>query len=391
MPMPFEREEYEARVACTKEKMQEHGLEVLVVTDPANMNYLTGYDGWSFYVPQVVLVALEESQPIWIGRRMDLPGARATAFMNPDNLYAYSDHYVHSDQRHPMDYVAHVMRERKLDRDQIGLKMDSYYFSPQAYECLRRNLPRATFHDHERLVPWLRAVKSPREIEYMRQAGRIMERVMEVAVEWVRPGVRQCDAVGEIYKAQICGIPEFGGDYPAIAPMLPTGKNTSTPHLTWTDEPFREGEATILELAACRHRYHSPMARTVFLGEPPKQFVEMGEIVVEGLNAALDAAKPGATCEDVEAAWRRIIARHGLAKESRIGYSVGLNYPPDWGEHTMSLRPGDRTVIQPNMTFHCIPGMWMDDWGVEISEAFVVTDNGAEPLASFPRQLFVKP
>jgi Xaa-Pro aminopeptidase len=85
-----------------------------------------------------------------------------------------------------------------------------------------------------------------------------------------------------------------------------------------------------------------------------------------------------------------VIARHGLSKASRIGYSVGLNYPPDWGEHTMSLRPGDRTVLEPNMTFHMILGMWMDGWGFEVSETFAVTPSGAECLCTTPRDLVVK-
>jgi ectoine hydrolase len=105
---------------------------------------------------------------------------------------------------------------------------------------------------------------------------------------------------------------------------------------------------------------------------------------------ALDAVRPGATCEQVEAAWREHIARHGLEKSSRIGYSVGIGYPPDWGEHTMSLRPGDTTQLEPGMAFHMILGMWMDDWGFEASETFVVTESGAECLCSFPRELTVK-
>ena len=69
------------------------------------------------------------------------------------------------------------------------------------------------------------------------------------------------------------------------------------------------------------------------------------------------AAKPGATCEEVKAAWRETIARHGIVKDTRIGHSTGLNYPPDWGEHTMSLRPGDSTIPRPGMTPHRVPGI----------------------------------
>jgi Xaa-Pro dipeptidase len=173
--------------------------------------------------------------------------------------------------------------------------------------------------------------------------------------------------------------------------MMPTGEKTSTPHLTWTDEPYQDECAVNLELAACRHRYHSPLARTIYLGNrPPQKLTDTADIVVEGLQVALDAVKPGVRCEDVELAWRKVIARVGLEKESRIGYAMGLNYPPDWGEHTASLRPGDKTVLEPNMTFHMILGMWMDDWGFECSESFRVTETGHETFADFPRKLFVK-
>ena len=113
------------------------------------------------------------------------------------------------------------------------------------------------------------------------------------------------------------------------------------------------------------------------------------KVVVEGLNTALEAAKPGVTCEAVEAAWRSVIARHGIVKDSRIGYSTGLNYPPDWGESTLSLRPGDKTELRPGMTIHMIPSVWQDDWGVEISECFRVTETGHEKFCDFPQDLVV--
>ena len=113
--------------------------------------------------------------------------------------------------------------------------------------------------------------------------------------------------------------------------------------------------------------------------------------MIEGLHAALAAAKPGALAEEVEAAWRGAVAKHGVRKESRIGYPFGLAYPPDWGEHTASLRPGDKTELRANMTFHCIPGIWEDGWGFEVSAAFAVTTLGGKPFYDFPERLTVKP
>ena len=268
--------------------------------------------------------------------------------------------------------------------------MDAYYFSARGFDELRKDLPRADFKDGNLLVSWVRITKSDREIEYMKQAGKICEKVMQTALDKLSPGVRECDAVAAVYQAQMTGTSEFGGDYPAIVPMMPTGEKTSAPHLTWTDEPYENEQAVNLELAACRHRYHAPLARTAYLGKnPPDKLTRLAELTVEGLNLTLAAIKPGMFCEEVEMVWRRHIAKAGLEKESRIGYSMGLNYPPDWGEHTASLRPGDKTVLAPNMTFHMILGMWMDNYGFECSESFRVTENGCETLADFPRKLFV--
>jgi Xaa-Pro dipeptidase len=290
-----------------------------------------------------------------------------------------------------MNFVAEQIRSRGWDQKSIGVEMDAYYFSARGFVELQKDLPRAEFKDANLLVSWVRIVKSDREIAFMQQAGKIVERVMQTAIDTVAPGVRECDAVAEIYRAQVRGTDAFGGDYPAIVPMMPTGEKTATPHLTWTDEPYQNEIAVNLELAACRHRYHSPLARTVYLGaNPPVKLKDTAEIVVEGLHAALDAVRPGVVCERVEQVWRQVIARAGLEKESRIGYSLGLNYPPDWGEHTASLRPGDKTVLAPNMTFHMILGMWMDDWGFECSESFRVTETGCETFADFPRKLFIK-
>jgi Xaa-Pro aminopeptidase len=350
------------------------------------MNYLTGYDGWSFYTPQCVVVWLAEDDPLCIVRGMDRNGGLRTSFLPPDRVLGYPDTYVQATDRHPFDWIAAELDRSGLGSGRIGTEQDVYYFSPRAHAALERGLPNARFADASLLVNWVRAIKSEAELAFMGEAAQIAERAMTVAYAAIEPGVRQSDVAAAIYAAQIGGTDSFGGDYPAFVPLLPTGIGTSTPHLTWTDEPFVADTATILELAGCRSRYHCPMARTLFLGSPPPEILDTEQVVLEGLQTALDAASPGATCEEVEAGWRSVAIRGGVTKESRIGYAVGLNYPPDWGEHTMSLRPGDRTVLEPNMTLHAILGIWRDDWGIEISECFKVGPNGAELFCDFPER-----
>ncbi|GAB6880618.1 ectoine hydrolase DoeA [Halorubrum gandharaense] len=385
----FPQSEYERRVDRAQKRLREEGLDAMVVADPANMNYLAGYDGWSFYVHQAVVVTPERDEPIWVGRDMDGNGARATTWLSEESIRAYSDDHVQSPRDlHPMDYLAGVLEEVDAADGTVGLEMDASYFTAKSYTRLQANLPEAEFEDHTLLVNWLRVKKSDRELAYMREAAQISELAMQAGLDAIEEGVPEYEAAAAIYDRLIRGTEEFGGDYPAIVPLMPSGDHTGTPHLTWTDREFEDGDPVLIELSGCRHRYHSPLARTTFVGDPPAEVQETAEIVVEGMEAALDAVEPGVTCESVERAWRDTIAEYGVEKEDRIGYSMGLGYPPDWGEHTASFRPGDETVLEENMTFHTIPGLWEDEFGVELSETFVVTSSGAEPLADFPRRLF---
>jgi len=388
-PAPrFTPEEYARRLTKTRAAMEAAGIECLVVSDPSNMHWLTGYDGWSFYVHQAVVVP-PAGNPVWFGRGQDAAGAERTSWLPVADVVGYPDHYVQSTERHPMDYLAAELAERGLGRLRIGVEMDNYWFTAAAFASLQRNLPDARFSDATGLVNWQRAVKSPAEIGYMRKAARIVEAMHARIAELARPGIRKCDLVAEILATGTRGTPEFGGDYPAIVPLLPSGADASAPHLTWDDKPMQPGMGTFFEIAGCVHRYHCPLSRTVFLGKPTQDFLDAESATLEGMEAGLAAAKPGNRCEDIARAFFAVLARHGIVKDNRTGYSIGLGYPPDWGERTMSLRAGDRTELVPGMTFHFMTGLWLETMGLEITESILITETGVECLASVPRQLTV--
>lgn len=386
----FQVEEYKERLRKTQQRMIENGIEVLIVTDPANMNYISGFDGWSFYVHQCLIVIGDQNEPIWVGRGQDSNAARLTTWLQEENIRPYTDDYVQSLIKHPIDFVSDIIKEKGYDKKVIATEMDTYYYTAKCQERFALGLPNAKFLDGTNLVNWVRIIKSSTEVEYIRKAARIAEKAMEAAYDSVAEGVRQCDAAANVYHAQISGTADFGGDYSAIVPLMPSGIRTSTPHLSWTDEPYKNDETVILELSGCYRRYHCPLARTMIIGDAPQKVRDLEAVVVEGITTALDAVKPGMTCEEVERVWAKSIAQSGFIKDSRIGYSMGVNYPPDWGEHTASFRPGDKTVLQPNMTFHMIPGIWLSDFGVEISESFRVTEKGCETFTNYPRKLLVK-
>jgi len=386
----FEKEEYGIRISKVRKSMDEKNIEVLIVTDPSNMAWLTGYDGWSFYVHQCVVLSLE-GEPFWYGRGMDTNGAKLTVFMQHENIIGYPDDYVQNPEKHPMDYLSEILTEKNCAKKTIGVEKDNYYFSASCMESLQRNLVQANFVDSTGLVNWQRTVKSPRELEFMRKASRIVEKMHARIFEVMEPGMRKNDLVAEIYHSGITGTEDGGGDYAAIVPMTPTGADASAPHLTWDDQPIPNNSGTFFEIAGCYRRYHCPLSRTIYLGQPPQKYLDVEKAVLEGIEAGLEAAKPGNFAEDIEAGWRKTIAKYGYEKESRCGYAIGLSYPPDWGERTVSFRKGDKTVLEPNMTFHFMPALWFDDWGLETTESIVITDSGVETLANVPRKLLVKP
>ncbi len=387
--LPFTRSEYAERLAKTRAAMSAKGIDLLIAYDPSNMAWLTGYDGWSFYVHQCVLVP-PEGEPIWYGRGQDANGAKRTAYLAHENIIGYADHYVQSTERHAMDRLSEIIGERRWDKLRIGVEMDNYWFSAAAFASLQKHLPNARFVDATGLVNWQRAVKSKQELDYMRKAARIVELMHQRIMETVEPGMRKCDLVAEIYDAGIRGTKEFGGDYTAVVPLLPSGADASAPHLTWDDAPMRKGEGTFFEIAGCYRRYHCPLSRTVFLGKPTQAFRDAEKATLEGMEAGLAAAKPGNTCEDIANAFFAVLKKYGIVKDNRTGYPIGISYPPDWGERTMSLRPGDKSVLKPGMTFHFMTGLWLETMGLEITESIVITETGVDCLANVPRKLFVK-
>ncbi|MCW2638773.1 MAG: family metallopeptidase [Dactylosporangium sp.] len=384
--------EYAQRLARVQASMAERSFAALVVTDPANMYYLTGYNAWSFYTPQCLVVPADGS-PVLFARAMDAAGAGFTAWLAPEQIEGYPEELVHRPKVHPYDWIAERIRERGLvDTGPgvcVGVEGDSAFFSARGYLALQAGLPGVRLEDSRELVNWVRVVKSDYELAQMRIAGSIAQQTMEVALRAVAVGRRQCDVVAEIMAAQVRGTAEHGGDYPAIVPMLPTGEGAGTPHLTWTDEKFRAGEATTIEIAGVHRRYHSPLARTIMLGEPSRRLADTAAIVRDGMAEVLATLRPGRTAHEIHSAWNTVISAHGLTKESRIGYSIGLGYPPDWGERTISLRPAEHAVLEVGMCFHVILGMWMDGWGYELSEPVALTTDGVERLTDCTQDLTI--
>jgi ectoine hydrolase len=388
--LPFTRAEYARRIGLVRTAMDAAGIDLLFVTDPSNMAWLTGYDGWSFYVHQGVIVP-SDGDPVWWGRGQDANGAKRTVFMSDDRIKGYADTYVQSTESHPMEDLARHITDLGGAKARVGVEMDNYYYSAKAYAVLATELPDAVLVYATSLVNWMRGVKSAEEIVFMRKAARFAERFVQTAIDTAEPGLPKNQLVAAIQQAVVMGDGEDWGDYPAIVPLLPSGADAAAPHLTWNGDKLKSGEATFFELAGCYRRYHAPLCRTVHFGPPPDYMARASDALTAGLEAGIAAARPGNRACDVANALHAELRKAGIERDARCGYPVGLSYPPDWGERTISLRSIDTSVLKPGMTFHFMPGLWMDGWGLETTETILIRENGpAETLCRMDRKLFVK-
>jgi ectoine hydrolase len=366
--------------------MAEAELDLLWITDPSNMGWLTGYDGWSFYVHQGVLVG-HEGEPVFWGRGMDAVGALRTAWMAAENCVGYADDYVQNPAKHPMEDAARLIRERAPPARRIGVELDNYYYSAKAHAVLTAALPEA-LRRRDRPRQLAAHGEEPAGDRLYPAAADIVGRMHAAIRETIRPGLRKNELVAEIVRAGIVGTEEAGGDYPAIVPLLPTGSGCGGRAPDLGRPPLRGGRRHLLR----DRRLPPPLPRAALPDRLPRR-------AAAGDARGRDGAPRGArgrhrrrprrcnVAGDVARALARFaLARAGIEKTGRCGYPIGLSYPPDWGERTISFRDSDTSVLEPGMTFHFMPGLWFDDWGLEITETILIRETGpAECLASVPR------
>lgn len=386
----FDKQEYISRTSKTRKAMSDKGIELMIVTDPSNMNWLTGYDAWSFYTHQCLVIGTDDTL-FWFGRVIDAQGACYTTDLSPENIIEYPERYVQAVDEHPMEHLAAIFKQRNIHKCKVAIEKDNYYFTAKAAECLYECLPDSQFIDAKGLVNWQRVIKSDQEIIYMKRAGQIIGKVYERIMEKAEPGMRKNELVAEILHASALGTKEHFGDYPAIVPLMGVGEESAACHLTWNGEIISADSGMCMELAGVHARYHCPCSRTLYFGTPPKKYRDIEKIIIESIELTLPMFKPGNTCGEVATVFFDFLKKNGYEKANRVGYPIGLSYPPDWGERTMSLRRSDTTVLEEGMAFHFMPGIWLDDWGFELTESIQVTSNGAECLSNVPRQLLVKP
>lgn len=376
----FSVEEFKRRIQRVRESMEEAGLDLLLVHTPENIYYLTGYRTPGYYTYQCFILPL------------DSEGMMLTRFMEEGNVMAQSwveKRVTYQDTEDPVEVTGNTLKGLGVTGKRVGIEKSSWFLTTAAHEQLAAAFQDTEFIDASDVVNKVRLVKSPAEIAYIRQAAQAAENGVRMGMEAIAAGKTENDVAAAVWT----GMLQEGSEYPGLAPFVASGPRSALGHATWERRELEKGDLVFLEIPGCINRYHAAQMRTAVIGNPPDEWKGIAQVIIDGLNAAIDTIEPGVTAGEVDDACRGTIARGGYGEYFlyRTGYSIGIAFPPDWGEgHILSLRAGDPTVLQPGMTFHMPPSALMYGvGGIGFSETVLVTETGCEVITNFPRELTV--
>jgi Xaa-Pro dipeptidase len=378
-PLPFPMTEYQDRIARVRKGMRQGGLDALLLTTPENVYYLSNHHTPAYDAFQALLLPLD-GEPTLITPLIEELIGRGHSWVERFATYRHGER--------PLVAVRAALGEAQLDRARIGVEKGSASLPVRAFESLVAEFPRATLADASGLVEAERAVKSEREIAYIRQAAGVAEAGLRAGIEAAAVGRHDTDLAAAVHAAMF----QAGGEYMSYPPFIAVGLRSSLAHNTWGGKRLESGEVVFLELSGVVQRYGAAIMRCVMLGPPPPELARRNAIVHEVLETTIQAIRPGTTAGDVDRACREAFLRHGYRVLKRAGYSMGINFPPGWGEGAVGdLSDGNPTVLRPGMVFHIpqpyrVPG----EQTVATSETVLVTETGREVITQFPRELFQK-
>lgn len=370
----FPAAELDARRASLAAALRGRGLDGLVVTVPENIYYLTSLDHWGFFACHALLVPLDGPM-ILVARAME----RVTY----ENQVTNAEFIGFADDGDPAQAMADGLRRLHLNDARLGLEKNSLFLTPRIAESLQENTPAVAWHDASGLLDGIRVVQSPLEQGYTRRAATAADAGTMAAIEAVRDGASDYEVAAECHRAMILA----GSEYPGFGPFIRPTRRLGEEHTTWRGDVFRRGDAVFLEVGAAYRKYQAPMGRLVFVGTASEAAREAATLAMRGMRALAEAARPGATGDDVYRAWQAVADEAGLGHYRRhhCGYLVGIGFPPSWtgGSMVTSLRPGSPLTLKPGMVFHL--HSWFTNTGrgnYFVSNTALLTEQGCEILTS---------
>ena len=372
----FTEAELSGRLAAARAALQACSIDVMIATGPENIFYLTGQQTPGYYTFQALLLPVE-GEPVFIVRQLELNNLVANSYLR--NIRPYLD------DADPVDVTLEVIAASGWSGKRIAIDERGWFLPIAVYKALLEKLGQVA--DGSRVIEALRAVKSESELEKLAQSAAYVEAGMIAGLAAVRVGASENEVVAEMMGKAIAA----GSEYVGMEPLVASGPRCGVPHGTWRRRVIEPGDPVFLEMAASHDRYHAALMRSAWIGQPPDEARRMMDCCVQALEAALEALKPGATCEDVHDACQAVVDRAGYTEnfKKRTGYSVGISFAPDWGEgNVLSLFTGVKTRLKPGMAFHIPPALRIyGAFTVGVSETAIVTESGCQVLSQLPRDL----
>ena len=373
--LPFPAAEYQVRLEKVRKGMAEHGLDALLLTDPADINYLTGYH--TFEVSVHACLVCTQARLVLQVASIETGAAVVTARVDEIIGYRWEN----------LDEIITPLADLLSPCSKIGIDGWSSGMRFGVIDALMQTIGRERFSEAGVVVDAIRIVKSPAELEMLQESARITALGLETAMQSIRPGMTDNDIAAVGAKALL----ENGSEFMSLQPIVTSGHRIGVIHVNHKRRVIQANEPVFLEFGAAYQRYTAPMMRTAVTGVPSPALSATRDLCRSIFEALCDAMRPGNTFDAAAQAADSLLAPHRdqYFFSGVFGYAVGAQFPPSWVEGTGFIAKGQARAFETNMVFHLplclrVPGQW----GVGISDTVVVTENGAKPLTNNDWQLF---
>ncbi len=376
----FSIAEYQARVSKLRHAMATRAIDSLVVTFPPNVLYLSGFQTFSNYNGETLLLPIE-GDPLLVVDGPEAGGALLHSWVT--RQLTYKPDLSHESQ------LATLLADEDLDYKRIGVESGTRGVPANFLTTLGDLLPNVEIVDIGNMIDNVKAIKSPAEIQYIRTAAAVTDIGIKAAVEAACEGGSDNGIAAAASQAMISA----GSEYMCLSPIVTSGPRSGILHTTHKRNTLENGDIILVEMGASYQRYTAPTMRTISIGEPNDEAERMSEACLSALNKILTQLRPGISSHEVaEAGWEAIrTVGAGYVFHGSFGYAVGAGFPPDWADGTASLKSGTQIILQPGMVFHHpIALRKLGHYGVAFSETSVITEEGHEVLTNSPRQLQIK-
>jgi Xaa-Pro dipeptidase len=296
--------------------------------------------------------------------------------------------YGGAEPEDPMPAFARFLDELGVRGGRVGMEVPGAYLQPGHYLQLKSMLGDALVQDPCGLLLALRAVKSPAEIAYMRQASDIAALALKALIGAVAVGVSELELAAVAYHTLLSN----GSGLPASTMNLMTGERSAFALGSPTERRMRPGDTGLVEMGAARRRYTSTLGRQWSLGAPSARLVALHDVMLRASDACLAEMRAGVPAIVPHEASKQVIVDAGLNqyRAHTTGYGMTAGFPPSWGE-SPNLFGGTTDILRAGMVVSVEPAVFLPEegLGVRLIDNVLITETGIEILSRTPRDLIV--